>query len=62
VIVVVLSMVVSMTGSVVGFVAPEIVSVVVSAIISGPLAVFSTATGADAYNQLRSTDSDTASL
>jgi hypothetical protein len=56
VIVVVLSMIVSMAGSAAGVAAPEIVSVVVSSLLSGPLAVFSTATGADAYNQLRSMD------
>jgi hypothetical protein len=62
VIVVVFSMIVSVAGSAVGFVAPEIVSVAISSILSGPLAVFSTATGADAYNQLRSMDSETAQL
>lgn len=54
VIVVVLSMVVSFVGNIVSFVAPQIVALAVSSIVSGVIAVYSLATGADAYLQLDS--------
>jgi hypothetical protein len=60
VIVVVISMLVSVAGSVVDLVAPEIVSLVVSAVVSGPITVFSLATGAEAYTQLRARTTDDA--
>jgi hypothetical protein len=54
VIVVVLSMILSFGLNLTSVFAPQMVSIAISAVVSGGIAVFTTATAADAFVQLRS--------